>query len=251
MEFRAYAKPDPATDLPEWNQSICPAMSRRATPRLQLLLTAIAVLLIVKVTGEVVLGYRNYFPPQFDTDFLRGRERYFFGGYQFAFYVHLISGPLSLGLGLLLLSPRFRNRNLALHRKLGRLQAVNVLLLLTPSGIFMARHALFGVHAAVAFWVLSVLTAATIVLGWRAAVQRRFLDHQRWMMRNFVLLCSAITLRLLGGLATVLDVQSSRFDLVASWASWVVPLALLECVLVFRNGREVCHRRKLGSGGWN
>lgn len=213
-------------------------MSRRVTSRLQIALLTIGVLLIVKVTAEVLHGYRNYFPPRFDSDFLRGREPYFFGPYQFAFYAHLVSGPLSIALGLLLISPRFRNRHWQIHRLLGRVQAVNVLLFLTPSGLYMARYAIFGPSAAAAFSVLSFATAATIGLGWRAAVQRRFLDHQRWMLRNFVLLCSAVTLRVLGGLATVLDLQSSRFDQVASWVSWLVPLVLLECTFAVRNRKS-------------
>ncbi len=67
-------------------------------------------LLILKVTFSVVLGYRDYFPPNFNADFLRGRETYFFGAYQWAFYAHIASGPITLILGLFLVSERFRLR---------------------------------------------------------------------------------------------------------------------------------------------
>ena len=46
---------------------------------LQRVLTLVAGLLIYKVTVAVMLGYVNYLPPNFDSDFLRGREGYFFG----------------------------------------------------------------------------------------------------------------------------------------------------------------------------
>jgi hypothetical protein len=49
------------------------------TQRFLALLTCI---LILKVTANIVLGYEDYFPPNFDTTFLRGRESYFFGPYQ-------------------------------------------------------------------------------------------------------------------------------------------------------------------------
>ena len=44
---------------------------------LQRILLLLAVVLILKVTFSVVLGYRNYFPPNFDNDFLSGRQAYF------------------------------------------------------------------------------------------------------------------------------------------------------------------------------
>ncbi|MCX7410198.1 MAG: DUF2306 domain-containing protein [Planctomycetales bacterium] len=94
--------------------------------------------------------------------------------------------------------------------------------------------------ARISFAILSVLTGTTVALGWRAAAQRRFQVHRRWMSRCFVLLCSAVVLRLVVGLATVVGVQSMWFDPVVSWASWLVPLAALELVglLKSRAGRS-------------
>ncbi|MCE9556204.1 MAG: hypothetical protein K8T91_22885, partial [Planctomycetes bacterium] len=54
------------------------------------LLTILAAVLIWKVTLSVVLGYRNYVPPNFESDFLLGRETYFWGPYRWAFYTHLV-----------------------------------------------------------------------------------------------------------------------------------------------------------------
>jgi hypothetical protein len=92
----------------------------------------------------------------------------------------------------------------------------------------MAWYAAAGPVAAAGFAVLSILTATCIALGWRAAMQRRFAVHRRWMQRCFVLLCSAVVLRLIGGLASVLGIGAEWFDPVASWASWVVPLCVYE-----------------------
>ena len=188
----------------------------------------LTVLLIVKVTVEVVWGYRNYFPPNFESDFLRGRERYFNNGYQTAFYAHIASGPVSLLLGMLLLSQRYRLRFPAWHRRLGRIQGMNVLLLVVPSGLWMAWYATAGRAAAIAFAVLATFTAACVLFGWRSAVRKRFAEHRRWMSRSFLLLCSAVVIRVLGGLGTVLGVDAPWFDSVASWVSWLVPLGLFE-----------------------
>jgi hypothetical protein len=192
------------------------------------MLVIVAVLLIVKVTVEVMLGYANYFPPNFGSDFLRGRERYFFGAYRWAFYAHIASGPTALLMGLVLLSERFRLWAPKWHRNLGRCHAVNVLCVVTPSGLWMAYHASAGAIAAVGFAILAILTGTCVAFGWRAAMKRQFAVHRRWMWRCFVLLCSAVVVRLFGGLGTVLGVHAPWFDPVASWTSWLLPLTILE-----------------------
>ena len=63
---------------------------------------------MLKVTAAVVLKYVEYVPPDFNSDFLQGRDAYFAGSYQWAFYTHIASSPVSLVLGLVLLSERFR-----------------------------------------------------------------------------------------------------------------------------------------------
>src|SRR4051794_3071802 len=96
------------------------------------LLTLLAGVLILRVFVSVVFNFQNYFPPDFTSDFLRGRERYFSGVYRWAFFTHILSGPVSLVLGLILVSERSRARFPKWHRHLGRLQVACVLALVTP-----------------------------------------------------------------------------------------------------------------------
>src|SRR5262245_48585320 len=192
------------------------------------ILPILAGVLILKVTASALSNYSNYFPPDFASDFLRGRERYFFGTYQWAFYTHIVSGPVSLVLGLILIGERFRSRFPKWHRALGRLQVAGVLLLVTLSGMAMALHAAAGRVAAVGLASLAIATAICVSLGAWSAVMRRFVDHRRWMWRCYLLLCSAVVLRLMGGLATVAGVTAPWFDPLATWMCWLLPLAVFE-----------------------
>jgi hypothetical protein len=192
------------------------------------ILALLAGVLILKVTTNVVSNYHNYFPPDFASDFLRGRERHFLGVYQWAFYTHILSGPVALILGLILIGERSRARFPRWHRYLGRLQVACVLLLVTPSGLGMAYHAAAGPIAAVGLAALAIVTAICVSLGARAAVTRRFFDHRRWMWRCYLLLCSAVVLRVLGGLATVTGVTAPWVDPLAIWMSGVVPVTAFE-----------------------
>lgn len=211
----------------------------------QRVLTFFATLLILKVTAAVVLKYGDYLPPNFQTDFLHGREGYFFGAYQRAFYVHIASGPMALVLGLVLISERFRRHFPRWHRVLGRIQGVGVLFLVAPSGLWMALYTQAGPVAVAGFAALAVLTAGCIAAGWRRAVQRRFAEHQRWMWRGFLLLCSAVVIRVIGGLGTVTGWHTVWIDPLAAWACWLVPLAIFE-VSGARSRRRLWRPAKTG-----
>lgn len=193
------------------------------------LLTAAAVLLIAKVTLTVLVGYRDYLPPNFNADFLLGRESYFFGTYSWAFYIHLLSGPVSLIVGTILISETFRRRLPMWHRRLGRLQVANVLLLVAPSGLWMARYAMSGAIAGSGLAFLAIATAFCCAAGWRSAVARQFGDHQLWMWRTYLFLCSAVVIRLFGGLATVFQLDAIWLYPLSCWTSWLLPLAIFEC----------------------
>lgn len=191
---------------------------------MQHVLNLVTGLLILKVVAGVLLSYRDYMPPDFQSDFLQGRELHFYGSYRWAFYAHITSGPWSLILGLILISERFRLRFPKWHRTLGRIQVFCVLLVVTPSGLWMSNFAETGAIAGAGFAALAVVTGMCVVFGWISAVKRRFILHRRWMLRCFVLLCSAVVLRMIGGLATITSVEAEWLYPFAAWACWLVPL---------------------------
>lgn len=200
-------------------------------------------LLILKIVVLTVVSYRDYMPPNFESVFLEGRESYFFRGYHWAFYPHIVSGPGSLLLGMILVSDRFRRRFPQWHRVLGRLQVACVLLVVAPSGLWMAKYAAMGPVAGVGFALLAIATGLTAALGWRAAVTRRFDVHRRWMLRCFVLLCSAVVIRVNGGIGLVAGIEAEWFYVQTAWTSWLVPMLVWEMI---HRGR---HRPVVEAGG--
>lgn len=188
----------------------------------------VTIALIVKVTVSVVLRYRYYLPPDFGSDFLRGREGYFFGRYQWAFYAHIASGPFTLIVGLIQLNDRFRRRFAHWHRRLGKFQIANVLLVVAPSGAWLALRAETGALAGTAFGLLAAATAVTAWLGWKSAVRRQFVEHSRWMLRCYVLLCSAVVVRVIGGALVVAGIGDDWTYPLAAWLSLLLPLAVFE-----------------------
>jgi hypothetical protein len=186
-------------------------------------------LLVFKTALVTFANYPDYFPANFRADFLLGREGYFHGSYQWAFYAHIVTGPLVLLAGLVLLCESLRRRFPRGHRRLGQAYLICVIGFIVPSGLWMSRYAESGTIAGVGFAALAIVTAVCASMGWRAAIARKFEQHRAWMLRCYVLLCSAVVLRIIGGASDLMDLEWT-YPL-AAWASWLLPLLALE---VFR-----------------
>jgi uncharacterized membrane protein len=188
-------------------------------------------LLILRVLVTILANYPDYFPPNFDSLFLQGREETFYGSYRPAFYVHIFSSPFVLLSGLILMSEYVRRHYGRLHRYLGRVQVVVLLLFVLPSSMWMSRHAFGGWPAGLSFLLLAAATATCAIAGVVHARHHRYALHRRWMLRCYVLLCSAVALRLISGAASLVGVPSPEGAYIAAaWASWLVPLGTLEII---------------------
>jgi uncharacterized membrane protein len=198
----------------------------------------LTVLLILRVLATILANYPDYFPPNFDSLFLQGREATFTGTYRAAFYLHIFSGPVVLLNGLILLSETIRRRHRGWHRWLGRVQVVVLLVFVLPSSVVMSRHAFGAWPAGLSFLFLSAATAICAIVGVVHARRHRFDQHRRWMLRSYVLICSAVFLRLISGTAGLVGVSSPEHAyILAAWSSWLLPLAAYEIVEHLRSSR--------------
>jgi uncharacterized membrane protein len=187
--------------------------------------------LILRVTATILANYPSYFPPDFSSLFLEGREDHFRGLYRFAFYIHIFAAPFVLLSGTLLLCERLLKPHRRFHAWLGRIHVLAILMLLVPSSLVMSRHAFGGWPSGLSFSLLSLVTAFCAIIGVYRARCRQFAAHRRWMLRCYVLLCSAILLRLISGAASLVGVRDAELAYtIAAWASWMGPLMVYEIV---------------------
>jgi hypothetical protein len=119
--------------------------SVRRLSKLRTIAAVVAGVLFVKVLLEILLEYRWYFPADFDSSaFLTGRRETFVGIYRMSFYAHIVSGPLAVILGAVLMGSGGRSRFFRMHRCLGKVQMLLVLGAVVPSGLVMASQAFAG-----------------------------------------------------------------------------------------------------------
>ena len=200
------------------------------------------IILFFKTVAAILVEYRNYFPANFDSNFLYGREAFFHGSYRFAFYAHIISGPICLLIAAFLMFSGKRKSLGHWHRRLGKTLAITVLVVMLPSGFVMATRALSGPIAGVSFFLLTFATAGCVIASSWYASQGRFANHQVWATRSFILLCSPLLLRLMTGTTIFFEFENAWTYRFAAWGSWVIPLTVFE---LFKKRKRI--RRRLGA----
>jgi uncharacterized membrane protein len=210
-----------------WNENFYQFIVR-SNRRLTMVWKWLATALLIWILWGILQNYPFYFPPDFTAPFLLNHEADFRGLYGAAFFAHIVSSPVALVCGLFLVSSHSRRWLPKIHKLVGRVQVANVCLAVAPSGFVMSFYALGGFVSSAAFLCLSVLTCTTALLGFWHARQQRFEQHQRWMWRCWILLSSAIVLRLMAMAAEPFGLEPVGFYRFTAWASWLLPLIILE-----------------------
>ncbi|MDL5050169.1 DUF2306 domain-containing protein [Oscillatoria amoena NRMC-F 0135] len=154
-----------------------------------------------------------------------------------AFHVHIFLGGVSLLAGWSQFSRVLRNRNLGLHRLLGKVYLVSVLLS-GVAGLYIAFYASAGVIAATGFGFLAIGWLFTSAMAYRHIRNRNIDAHQHWMIRSYALTFAAVTLRIwlpLMDFAMGMDF----FDAyrIVAWLCWV-PNALIAEIIIRKVQRE-------------
>ena len=230
-----------ATKLPRGGaiRSSVPVLSDQDRLRkLQHIGLAAFALLFLKVLLSILYEYRWYFPANFEAAFLIGREDVFVGLYRVAFYVHIVSSPVALVCGAFLMTSGGNRRFRHLHRYVGRIQILMVILAVAPSGFVMVLWAHTGTVAAIGFVCLSVGTATTATFTVVQAFRKQFRSHQQWATRLFILLASPLLLRLITGAVIVTRAESELSYQLTAWLSWLAPLVIYELWLVKSNHKR-------------
>ena len=221
------------------------------TPTLQGLLLVSVIALFAKLLASMILQYRDYFPADFSTDFLAGRSGYFYGWYATAFYIHIISGPLAVIAGAVLMLSGTNRHLQKTHQWMGKLQAVLVLGLVLPSGFAMATRAITGVVAGSAFVAHGLATGTCMVLAVRFALNGQLHKHRRWATRCFLLLCAPLLLRFIASITTAMEIQHwIQYETVYqlnAWLSWSIPWLVYE-IVVRRNQETESNKTILFNG---
>lgn len=188
------------------------------------------VLALAVALGLMILApFGHYFAADLEYGFLRDKNDFFFNsGYYLAFYAHIVAAPLAFFIGTLQVSRTIRVRRPLLHRFAGRAYCGCVLVAAAPGGLVMGWRAYGGLPSALCFTLLAALTWMTTLVGWHYGRRGDARRHSKWMIRSYLLISSAICLRVLHPLLAAMGLGHELTYQIAVWSSWLLPLGMFE-----------------------
>ncbi|MGS2760997.1 DUF2306 domain-containing protein [Sinomicrobium sp. M5D2P9] len=142
------------------------------------------------------------------------------GLYNLGFYGHIAFGGLALLVGWLQFGAKWRQRNIGLHRKIGKVYVLSVLIS-GLCGFFIGFYATGGIIPASGFISLSVVWLTTTVLGFDAARKRQIDRHGKFMIYSYACCFAAVTLRVWLPLLEILLGNFVDAYRIVAWLAWV------------------------------
>jgi|HigsolmetaAR202D_1030399.scaffolds.fasta_scaffold00352_17 hypothetical protein len=144
--------------------------------------------------------------------------------------LHFLGGGLALAIGALQINRKLRMRSVSVHRWLGRLYVLAVILGGT-AGLALAVHAFGGAVSIVGFGLLGVLWLSTTLIGYWHIRNKNTLAHRAWMLRSYSLTLAAVTLRIYVPLTEMLAIPFEVAYPAIAWLAWVPNLLVAELFL--------------------
>jgi uncharacterized membrane protein len=168
-------------------------------------------------------------------------------GKRFAEYLtpllfHAGGGITALSLGPWGFWGRFRNKYLYLHRWMGRIYLLAVLIG-SIAGFYMAATAFGGLPTRIGFGILAALWFTTGAMAYQRIRQGEVRIHQAWMIRNYALTFSAVMLRVWLPLFQALGYGFPEAYTTVAWLCWFPNLLVAE--LIISNGKAQIKRQKV------
>jgi uncharacterized membrane protein len=194
---------------------------------------------IINYFGLVVLAFFSvlmleitwrYIGFNTDASFLQIKQEYISNrAWLSAFYIHVFTSLFALLAGFTQFSATIRQRWPQLHRSVGYVYVVNILLITGPSALLMAFYANGGLSSRLGFFVLAVLWWWFTFQAFRYARKGDIQQHRAYMLRSYALTLSAITLRIWKmSIAHTLALPPMDIYRIVAWLGFVPNLLLVE-----------------------
>ncbi len=172
-------------------------------------------------------------PMRTDIAFLQLKQQYIhITEWRVAFFVHVFSSMLVLVAGFSQFSKKLLKQRPKLHRTLGYVYVLDILMVTGPAGLLMSFYANGGLSSRIAFVLLSVLWVAFTAIALYRAIKKDFVAHRIYMIRSFALTLSAVSLRIWKVvIAYSTDIAPMDRYRIIAWLGWTLNLLIAEWII--------------------
>jgi len=144
-----------------------------------------------------------------------------------AISMHLFGGSIAMIVGAIQLNSRLRTKFISVHRWLGRLYVLAVIVG-GIAGFILALSSSGGLVTHFGFGLMGVCWVGTTLTAYWQIFKGNIDAHRNWMLRSYALTLAGVTLRIYLGISAVIGVNFGAFYPVLSWICWVPNLLIIE-----------------------
>ncbi|MCJ8291216.1 MAG: DUF2306 domain-containing protein [Flavobacteriales bacterium] len=156
--------------------------------------------------------------------------------WRISFYIHVFSSPIVILSGLLQFNRRILNKRPKIHRSLGYVYVITVLLISGPAALVMSFYANGGRIAQTSFVLLTFFWIFTTLMSFLRVKKGDYLSHTKWNIRSYALTLSAMTLRFYASMFDIFEVRMGPKEtyILLSYLSWIPNLIIAETMIYFK-----------------
>ena len=187
---------------------------------------------------DLTLPYLSF---SYDVDFLLTKQKIIhLRHWRYAFNFHILFSVFSLIAGLTQFSNYILTKYKKLHRVMGYTYVIDVICIAGPSGLVMAFYANGTIVSKTSFVLLSVLWIGFTSMAILKALKKKFIEHEKWMIRSYALTLSAITLRLMAlVLPKFVYLDAHAEYAIIAWLSWTINLLIAEWIIYSKKSNSL------------
>jgi uncharacterized membrane protein len=191
------------------------------------------LIIILGIASLIFYSSVRYLNPDFENGYLSGNKFSYVSVFRIGLIVHLIIAPFLVFSSSLLLFFKLEKKSPRMHRVIGRLTVYSAFVFLVPSGFILSYYAIGGLVGQILFFSLTLLTSFTLARALFEARNRNFTFHRKWMIRFYILLTSAIWLRINMFVGSYFfQLNGVDFYLASAALSWIPQLIITELIFL-------------------
>ncbi|WP_294272362.1 DUF2306 domain-containing protein [uncultured Chryseobacterium sp.] len=140
--------------------------------------------------------------------------------WKIAFFAHIIFGGLALFIGWRQFGPSFRSRYIALHRAIGKIYVIAVIIS-SVSAVYMGFYANGGLVSETGFILLAITWLMTTAIAVAKIRNGQVIQHQQLMTYSYACAFAAVTLRIWYPLLIQMTGDPVNSYSIVAWLCWI------------------------------
>ena len=152
-----------------------------------------------------------------------------YGDFGVFIFAHVVFGITATLIGPFQFVSVIRNRNVKVHRMLGRIYLICTLLAALVSWYIILSKKEIGITYQAGLFSLGFVWIASGTMAYFSIKNKKVELHKEWMIRSYVITLAFVTFRLITDILEPLQIKG--VGALMAWACWAVPLFFTELIL--------------------